>query len=375
MTDVLQILPNLETGGAEKMAAHLAVALMKMGSDVGVVSFFEPHGSQIQRALETNGIPIWPLGKKLGFDSAAIGKLRSVIRKLQPRVIHTHLASLRYAVPAMAGLRNPPRIVHTVHRVAERDTEAWFRWPQRWCMRRCSEVVAVSEEVANSCTRRYHRLRPSIIPNGIPLVNRDLFSLARFEARRLLGIDDDCFVFCCVARLRAVKNHHALIRAFTGITTQARAHLLIAGDGELRNELETLAHTLGVTTRVHFLGERDDVAQILAASDTFVLSSFSEGIPLAVLEAMAAGLPVIATSVGGLPEVIRDGVEGFLVPPADVEALQSAMSQMVRDCDARSAMSRAATSTISQRFDARVMVASYLSIYKRLGARIAMEGV
>lgn len=346
-----------------------------MGAGTGVISFFEPRGSQLQRALETSGIPIWPLGKKLGLDPAMIGNLRSLIRKLQPRILHTHLASLRYVVPAVAGLRNPPRIVHTVHRVAERDTEAWFRWPQRWCMRRCGEVVAVSDEVANSCSRVYHRLRVSVIPNGIPLANRDYFSRARFDVRRSLGIDNDCFVFCCVARLRAVKNHNALIRAFAGMAARSGAHLLVAGDGELRKELEALAQTLQVATRVHFLGERDDVTQILAASDAFVLSSLSEGIPLSVLEAMAAGLPVIVTSVGGLPEVVRNGVEGFLVPPGNLEALENAMMQLVHNCSARSDMSRAAADTISQRFDARVMVGSYLSIYKRLGARIATEGV
>jgi glycosyltransferase involved in cell wall biosynthesis len=193
--------------------------------------------------------------------------------------------------------------------------------------------------------------------------------------RRSLGIEDECFVFCCVARLRTVKNHNALIRAFAGIGTQAGARLLVAGDGELRNELEALAQQLGVASQVQFLGERDDVAQILAASDAFVLSSHSEGIPLSVLEAMAAGLPVIATSVGGLPEVVRNGIEGLLVPTGNIEALESAMGQLAGDSAARRAMSRAAAERISQKFDAQVMVGSYLSIYKRLGARIATEGV
>ncbi|HXE12078.1 MAG TPA: glycosyltransferase [Bryobacteraceae bacterium] len=375
MTEVLQVVPTLETGGAEKMAVHLAGELMRMRAGAGVISFFEPRGSQLQRMLQADGVPIWPLGKQLGLDPAMIGKLRSLIRKLQPMVLHTHLASLRYVVPAVAGLPNPPRIVHTVHRVAERDTEAWFRWPQRLCMGRCGEVVAVSEEVARSCARIYRRVKVSVIPNGIPLTNSDSALAARTEIRRTLGIADDCFVFCSVARLRAVKNHTALIRAFAGIAKQTGAHLLIAGGGELRNELERLAQTLEIAMHVHFLGERDDVAQILAASDAFVLSSLSEGIPLSVLEAMAARLPVLVTSVGGLPEVVRDGVEGLLVPPGDVEALATAMRQLIRDCAARAAMSRAAADRISQQFDARVMVGSYLSIYKRLGARIATEGV
>jgi glycosyltransferase involved in cell wall biosynthesis len=375
VTDVLQVLPNLETGGAEKMAVHLASELMRMGANAGVISFFEPRGSQLQRVLERGSVPIWPLGKRLGLDPAMVGNLRSLICKLQPRVVHTHLASLRYVVPAVAGLRNPPRLVHTIHRVAERDTETWFRWPQHWCMRRCGEVVAVSEEVAQSCARIYRGLKVSVIPNGIALANRELIRSARVEMRRSLGIDDECFVFCCVARLRAVKNHNALIRAFAGVGAQAGARLLVAGDGELRTQLETLAQQLGIARQVHFLGERDDVAQILAASDAFVLSSLSEGIPLSVLEAMAAGLPVIATSVGGLPEVVRNGIEGLLVPPGNIEALESAMRQLARDGTARLAMSRAAPERISQKFDARVMFGCYLSIYKRLGARIATEGV
>jgi glycosyltransferase involved in cell wall biosynthesis len=191
--------------------------------------------------------------------------------------------------------------------------------------------------------------------------------------RSSLGIDDGSFVFCCVARLRAIKNHKALLSAFARVRQQADAHLLLAGDGELRGELEGLARDLKIARQTHFLGERDDVASVLATSDAFVLSSFSEGTPFSLLEAMAAGLPVIATAVGGIPEIVRDGTEGLLVPPGSVDALYGAMARMISGADARVSMARAARQRAIQKFDARVMVQSYLTTYERHGTRTVLK--
>jgi len=347
------------------MVVHLAGELMQAGVPTGVVSFFDVPGSQLERALLSDGVPVWSLGKRCGPDLAMIGKLRKLLRTLRPEVIHTHLSALRYAVAAIIGITHPPRIVHTIHRVAERDSEFGLRWLQRWCLRRSTAVIAVSEEVAKSCARVYQELQVSVILNGIPIRDRALSPDARAKTRGALGIHPDCFVLCCVANFRAVKNHQALLKAFAGMTGQTGAHLLLAGDGELRTELEALARTLRITEQTHFLGEREDVAELLAASDAFVLPSFSEGTPLSVLEAMASGLPIIATSVGGLPELVRSGSEGVLVPPGSVEALQDAMVGIVSDIDSRRAMSRAARESVTVRFDAGVMARSYLSVYER----------
>jgi len=363
---VLQILPSLDTGGAEKMVLYLTGELMKTGIKTGVVSFFDGHGSQIDRQLRAEGIPLWSLGKRRGPDLAMLARLRKLIGALRPDVIHTHLSALRYAVPAIACAKNPPAILHTIHRVAERDSELGLRWLQRWCLRRSNAVIAVSDEVARSCARVYDLSHVRVIPNGIPFCSPGCTPDIRVAVRSSLGIDADSFVFCCVARLRAVKNHKTLLEAFAGIHRQTGAHLLLAGDGELRRELEALARALQITEQIHFLGEQDNVAALLTASDAFVLPSLSEGTPLSVLEAMMASLPIIATSVGGLPELVRNGTEGLLAPPANVEALRDAMASMISDTDARRAMSQAAREKAAARFGVATMARSYLSAYGRL---------
>ena len=370
--DVLQILPALETGGAERMVVHLAGELTKVGVQTGVVSFFDNPGSQLERKLRADQVPVWSLGKRLGPDLGMIGRLRKLLRTLRPNVIHTHLSALRYVIAGVIGLERPPRIVHTIHRVAERDSEFGLRWLQRWCLHRGVTLIAVSEEVANSCARVYHRKNVAVIPNGIPVSREVCRPETRANKRRALGLDNDCFVFTCVAGLRAVKNHKALIQAFAGMTNLTGSRLLLAGDGELRNELEDFVRTLRIEEQVHFLGEREDVTELLAASDAFVLSSISEGNPLSVLEAMSAGLPIVATSVGGLPELVRNGTDGLLVPPGDIEALRDAMTRIALDRDARRAMSDAVRQQAMLRFDSGVMAKSYLLEYERAGMRNAV---
>jgi glycosyltransferase involved in cell wall biosynthesis len=373
--DVLQVLPNLETGGAEKMVFHLAGELSRAGVSTGVVSFYDLRGSQLERALEAISVPVWGLGKRPGPDPRLIGNFRSLIRRLQPKVVHTHLAALRYAVPALTGIKNPPDIVHTIHRIAERDSEVWLRWLQRWCMERCTQVIAVSEEVANSCARVYRKLHVPVILNGIPIREFAGSQQVRHAIRHSLGIDEERFVFCCVGRLRTVKNHKGLLEAFRGVAHRTEAHLLLAGDGELRGELETMARTMRITPWTHFLGEREDIDDILAASDAFILPSFSEGTPMSMLEAMAAGLPVIATAVGGVPEIVRNGTEGMLVPSGDTDALRDAMMRIIAGENSRRVMSISARARVKQAFSASAMAKSYLSLYGRLEARLAVGAV
>jgi glycosyltransferase involved in cell wall biosynthesis len=365
---VLQILPALATGGAERMVVHLSGELTRAGVKTGVVSFFDNQGSQLEHALRADGLPVWSLGKHLGPDLGMIGRLRRLFRTLQPDVIHTHLSALRYAMAGVIGLERPPRIVHTIHRVAERDSEFGLRWLHRWCLRRGVTLIAVSEEVANSCARVYQQKNVPVIPNGIP-VNRQVYRPeTREKIRRAWGLDDDSFVFCCVARLSAVKNHKDLIEAFSGMVDIPGVQLVLAGGGELRMELEELSRVLRIQEQVHFLGERDDIADVLAASDAFVLSSISEGNPMSVLEAMSAGLPVVATSVGGMPELVRSGTDGWLVPPGDTRALRDAMRRLVLNRDSRQVMSDAVRQRAMLCFDSGAMGRSYLNVYERLGS-------
>ena len=149
--------------------------------------------------------------------------------------------------------------------------------------------------------------------------------------------------------------------------------LLLAGDGHLQSAVEQQARDLGIADRVHFLGRREDVAELLASSDAFALASLWEGNPLSVMESMAAGLPSVVTSVGGVPELVEDGIHGFVVQPGDAQAMSEAMSRLVSDPAARRAMGEAAIQKANRKFGQKQMVEAYESLYGELLFR-GMQG-
>jgi len=227
--------------------------------------------------------------------------------------------------------------------------------------------VAIAEEVARSLERVYGLRNLPLIPNGIPVANYALGEEVRKAWRRREGYEDSTVLFVSVARLSPQKDHVSLIQAFS-IAASRNGHLrlLLAGDGPLRLEVEARVKALGLEGKVRFLGVRADVPEILAAADVFVLSSRWEGNPLSVMEAMAAGKPVIATAVGGVPELVQDGVSGVLVPPENVEALADAMLKLAGDAALRTRSGQAAFRRAKERFDVSVMVEGYGTLYERL---------
>jgi glycosyltransferase involved in cell wall biosynthesis len=189
---------------------------------------------------------------------------------------------------------------------------------------------------------------------------------AREEVRASLGIPADAPVFVMVGRFVQQKNHAATLAAFASPRLCALApHLLLAGDGVLRGELERQAAALRVAERVHFLGARKDVPRVLAAADVFVLSSSYEGHPLAVMEAMAAGKPVVATRVGCVPENVSDGT-GRLVAPGDDGALEAALYELASDRETTRSLGAAALRAARERFDASLMTRAYERLYDEM---------
>jgi len=192
------------------------------------------------------------------------------------------------------------------------------------------------------------------------------FSIAdnRQKLRGKFGIKEDECVFACVARLAAQKNHSLLLRAYAELQKHTpRSRLLLVGDGELREELEVEARRLGLVGSVLFLGFSQNVPSILRASDVFVLSSHYEGLPYAVLEAMASGLPVVSTAVDGVIDAIVEGVTGHLVPRDDVMALARAMWQMILHPESRQLMGEAGRKRFRSRFTVEHMVEETVRLY------------
>jgi len=369
---VLQVIPAFTVGGAEWMAAHLAAHLPADQFRRGVVSLHGARGSPIEEYLAHHSVPVYYINKRRGFDPTTWLRLYRLLRTLQPAIVHTHQTVGRYVYPACWAARQKI-IVHTVHSIApgEIHSRFWRRF-QGWAYRRGVLPVSIAQELTRTFVEEYGRAPAAEIPNAIPTELYMPDAARRAEWRSQHAVPQDALVYTCVAGLRPIKNHRLLLQAFAeAVQRLPDALLLLVGPPDRLNpsyaeSLKALAQELGLGQRVRFLGSRADVPDILRASDVFVLSSDYEGNPLSVLEAMAAGLPVVSTAVGGVPELVQDGATGLLVTAGDAHALAEAIVQMGRDPMRRAVMGDAARQTALQRFDVRVMSRAYAALYQQL---------
>jgi len=367
---VLHILPNFGPAGAEQMAVHLMRSLDREQFEVSGISFYDPSVTDQEKALAHDGIPVRYLGKRPGLDPRTFVRVARTLERIRPHVVHTHLRVLHYTLPYMLSGRIPV-MVHTVHTLVEKEVDWAGRFIHRVAFGRGVLPVAIAEEVANGLRSMYGIDNFPLIPNGIPVDTFRRASTDRYAWRRAEGFATTDVIFVCVAGLRAVKNHALLLESFAqGPASDARAHLLCVGKGELRSDLERKIDALGLRDKVRLLGVRSDIPDILNAADAFVLSSDWEGNPLSVMEAMAAGKPVICTDVGGVPELIDDGECGLLVPPRDPKALAKAMNHLLENSSAGLSMGRAsARRAVEQRFDLSAMTEAYEDLYRTILGR------
>jgi glycosyltransferase involved in cell wall biosynthesis len=357
---ILHVTPTLTVGGAEHMATHLMVGLAKSHT-VGAVGLFPPAQSAVERRLTEANIPKWHLNKRPGFDPRMFAALKGVFREFRPDVVHTHMAVQRYVFPVM--LRHPAVVaIHTVHNLAEHETDAFGRWVHRLAFRNRVLPIGISQEVSASVKRTYGLECKAVIPNCIPVEEYRPKPEDRIQWREANGLSSDAVVFTCVGRLEPQKNPLLLLQAFAELR-DPRAHLVLSGEGSLREQLRAYARTYNLCDRVHLIGKQNNVPRILAAADVFVLSSNWEGNPLAVMEAMAAGLPVIATQVGGVPELVQSTEQGLLVPASDRVGFAEAMKTLLNDAEIRRAMGRAAQTRAMREFRVERMVESYANLY------------
>ena len=366
---VFQIISSLVPAGAERLVVHLVEYIDRESFAPVCISLTDPVGSHLEARVQQLGVPLYFLGKgdKMSFE--VLRKLDALFRQYHPAVVHTHLLALNYAYPLMIRYRTPAR-VYTVHSLAEKDVglrtapivrALAFRY-------RVGRVVpvAIAEEVRNSIQKLYGYPNPPLIPNGIPTDEYAPDPNKRAQWRQAHGIETHATIVTHVGRFAPPKNHALLIEAFARVRTSAPLYLLLVGGGELENTVREQVAALGLESRVCFLGIRADVADILRASDAFVLSSRWEGNPMSVMEAMAAGLPVVSTAVGGVPELVRDGETGLLVPSEDTGALAQAIQALVDNPARRQAMGVAARQHAVASFDIRHTVRGYEQLYEAL---------
>lgn len=344
---VLEIVATLERAGAERLVTELARRLDRGRFETAVVSLYDPRPKGLEPELEACGVRVWHLGKHSGPDVRMYPRLLRAAREFRPDIVHTHSYVMRYALP----LARRARIVHTVHNMALFEVDALGRAVHRAGWRTGAVPVAVSRHVARSF-REVYGFEPRVIANGIDTAAY-MRPGARERWRAEHGFSCSDRIVACVARLHPQKNPLGLCEAFARVPD---AHLVLAGGGPLESEIRRRAGD-----RVHLAGIVEDVAGLLSAADAFAIASDWEGNPLSVMEAMAAGLPVAATAVGGVPELVEDGVTGVLVQPGDMRALGDAIAFVL----AHPGMGEAARSRAA-RFEIGRMVASYEELFETL---------
>jgi len=359
---VLHILPSFGVGGAEQLAGHLMMGLAGY-VEIGGVSLFAAANSPIEEKLLNRRLPLWHLGKHPGFDARMYPRLDRVLREFQPHVLHTHMSVLRYVLP-VALRRRVGAVIHTLHSLAQHETDAFGLMLNRVAFRKTVLAVSISHQVAESYRRFYGLAPQALVLNGIPVeeYRSDKRDRARWRMQEGFGAGD--ILFTSVGRLESVKNPFLPLEAFAALA-DSRSHLVFLGAGDLRAPLLDFIRSRGLQHRIHLLGKRHDVADCLAASDVFVMGSNWEGNPLSVMEAMAAGLPVIATAVGGIPELVDNQRTGILIPSGDRTAMTAAMARLIAQPEQRAAMGQAASARAIASFGFDKMAQGYLHVYRQ----------
>lgn len=363
---VIHIVPMLSPGGAERVAVHIVSGLNRQRFEPIVISLASLMNCDLDQLLDEAGVEVRYLEKRPGFDYRMYLRLHRVFKEYQPDVVHTHLQVLRYALPTMLLLKGAS-LLHTVHNLAEREIEPPARLIHRCAFSRGVVPIAVAEEVAVSLQRLYGIPGCQVIANCIPTETYARPQIPRDVWRAREGFGENDVLFVSVARFAPQKNHALLLNAFArGPASHPHARLVLVGDGALRAELETQAKSLGLADRIRFLGLRSDIPDALGASDVFVLSSDYEGNPLSILEAMASGLPILSTAVGGVPSLVESGTHGFLVKAGDLEGLSKSMESLLRHREVRQSLGMAAAHHARENFDVSNMVHAYEEVYETL---------
>jgi glycosyltransferase involved in cell wall biosynthesis len=378
-------------GGPALHVSYLSAGLRGRGYETILVAGSVGQGEQsMAYVADELGVPVVTiphLHREISpvRDLLATVRLARIIRAERPTILHTHTAkagAVGRAAALLAGRRRPPIIVHTFHGHVLRGYFGpfWtgaFRLLERQLARITDMLVAVSPEVRDELVS--YGVAPAskfrIVRLGIELDERlSPDGAARAETRRVMGIRDDRFVVGWIGRMTAVKRTDVVLRAFRRLRDEGvDAVLCMVGDGPDRRSVEDLAGELGVMRDCLFPGYQEDVAPFFAAFDVFVLPSGNEGTPVTAIEALAGGCPVVATRVGGVPDVVTDGEDGFLVEPGDIEALAERLARLANDPALRAAMGGAGRDRMRSRYAVDRLIDDIDRLYLDLLERKGLE--
>src|SRR5438874_3144026 len=336
-------------GGPALHVAYLTAGLRKRGYDTTLVAGSLARGEDsmafVADEREVSVVRIDELGREISplRDLVATLRLARLIRRERPDILHTHTAkagTVGRVAALLAGRRRPPIVVHTFHGHVLRGyfgpvRSLLFRLLERWLARRTTALIAVSPQVRDDLValRVAPAERFAVIRLGIELDERvDGAQNGRRESRHYLGIPPDRFAVGWIGRMTAVKRTDDVLVAFKQLRDGGvDACLRMVGDCPDSVQLERRAHDLGVVKETLFLGYQEDVAPFYAAFDALVLPSSNEGTPVSAIEALGAGRPVVATRVGGVPDVVQEGQDGFLVDPGATDDLADRPARLAGD--------------------------------------------
>jgi glycosyltransferase involved in cell wall biosynthesis len=364
---ILYLIWSLDLGGAEQVIIDLVRHIDRTQFQPAVCCLNEK--GRLASSLEKEGIPVVALQHHarslfFSFDPSIVLALCRLVRKWKIDLIHTHLFSANLWGRIAAKCTGIP-VVSSEHGV-----DAW-RNPLHLTLDLVLTLVSKRVIFVSQALREFHaRLNPflkrrsCVIYNGIEFKKFEI-DASPAEIRKTIGLDKSHTVLGIVGRVAREKAHVDFIHVVQRLTQEHAGVVgLIVGEGELLNELKKLVNKKGIQDHIVFLGYRNDLPRIYQAMDVFVMTSLSEGFPLAVLEAMAAGVPIVATNVGGIPECVKDGEDGRLVSPGDRSAMTQAISNILTDPVLALSLAANARKRVKEHFSLEAMVRNYESLYR-----------
>ena len=370
---VVHIIKVTRISGAERHLLLLLSGLIQRGVDARLVILVERDNPMDYMLAEARNraIPITRLTIRRDYDLALLWQLRALLRDQKPDLVHTHLVHadlFGYVAARAAGVRRV---------ISSRHNDDQFRYRPRWrrihrrLWRWYAGGIAISESIKRFAieVEGAPAEKITVVHYGIDFawLNDDDVEAARQKLRAELGLERDALILGMVCRLVEQKGVPYALEAVRRIKKKyPRARLVIAGDGEKADELRRLTSALGIADRVHWLGWRSDAAELMAAFDLLLVPSLGEGFGLVLLEAMARRVPVIASRVGAIPEVIAHGETGILIEPRDVDALAQAMARLLDDRALRKYMGLLGAARLEERFSVERMVEGTIAVYQRI---------
>lgn len=367
---LLHIVDSLEFGGLERVVTDLAIEQRRQGHDVTVFSLLSTEGFAPE--LRRGGVDVLVGHKRGTADLRMLRELRGLIRRRRIDLVHAHNFVPNYhAAAATLGMWRKPLIVGTCHDMGTRLSNERLRRYYRWSLRYTAGLAMVGKQVHDRFVEAdfVPASKAFTVLNGIPVERFTSTAERRTQAREALGVAPDTLLIGAVGRLVGLKNHRLLIAQMPALLQQfPTAQLVVIGGGPLQAELQQQIDGLGLQGQVRLLGQRTDVADLTVGFDIFAMPSLTEGLSIALLEAAATRLTLVATDVGGNPEVVKHGETGLLVPVDDGPALQAALRTCLADAALRERLGAAAEAFVVRNASLQKMAEVYGQFYQRAHA-------